>query len=68
MVCKRFNHSVFIINVVIVFYLFIFLIINPLKRRMVYPCELFWLFILFIKEASVAISNLSPPPNLNFNV
>ena len=40
-VYKRFNNSVFIINMVTVFYLFIFQIINPLKRRIVYPCKLF---------------------------
>ena len=68
MVYKSFNNSAFIIEMVTVFYLFTFQVINPLKRRMVYPCELFHLFILSVKEASVAISNLSPPPNLNPNV
>ena len=35
---------------------------------MAYPCEFFWLLVLFIKEASVTIFNLFPPPNLNPNV
>ena len=68
MVYKRFNNSVFIINVIIIFYLFTFQIINPLKRRMVYPCKLFRLLVSSAKEASVTISNLSPSPNLNFNI
>ena len=67
-VCVRLNNSTFIINIVTVFYLFIFQVINPLKRCMVYPCEFFWSLILFVKEVSVAIFNLSPPPNLSFNI
>ena len=54
-VCDRFNN-------------FAFEIINPLKRRMVYPCELFRLFILFAKEVFITIFNLSFPPNLSPNV
>ena len=68
MVCKRFNNSVFIINMITVFYLFIFQVINPPKRHMVYPCELFQSLMLFVKEAFIIISNLSPPPNLSFNM
>ena len=41
---------------------------NPLKRCMAYPYKLFQSFISFAKEASVIISNVSPPPNLNFNI
>ena len=41
MVYKRLNNSVFIINVVIMFYLFILQVINPLKGCMVYPYEFF---------------------------
>ena len=67
-VYEKFNNSVFIINIITVFYLFTFQIINPLKKRMAYPCELFRLFILSVKEASVIMSNLFPPLNLNFNV
>ena len=68
MVYKKPNNSIFIINMVTVFYLFTFQIINPLKRRMAYPYELFRSFVLFAKEASVIIFNSSPPPNLSFNV
>ena len=67
-ICERLNKSVFIMNVVTVFYLFTFEVINPLKRRMVYPYKLFWLLILSAKEAFVAIFNLSSPPNLNLNM
>ena len=35
---------------------------------MVYPYKFFWLFVLSVKEAFITISNLSPPPNLSFNV
>ena len=68
MVCERLNNSAFIIDVITVFYLFIFQIINPLKRRIVYPYKFFWLFILSVKEVSVTIFNLFPPPNLSFNM
>ena len=68
MVYERFNNSVFIVDMVTVFYLFIFQVISPLKRRMVYPCELFWLLILSVKEAFITIFNLSFPLNLSFNM
>ena len=68
MVYKRFNNSVFIINMVIVFYLFIFQVINPLKRCIIYPYKLFWSLISSAKEAFVIIFNLFPPLNLNPNV
>ena len=68
MVDKKLNNSAFIINIITVFYLFIFQVINPLKRCMVYPCKLFRLLMLFAKEASVAIFNLFPPSNLSFNM
>ena len=35
---------------------------------MVYPYKLFWSLMLFTKEASVIIFNLSPPLNLNLNI
>ena len=41
MVYKRLNNSVSIINVITVFYLFTFQIINPLKKRIIYPYKLF---------------------------
>ena len=68
MVYKRLNNSAFIIDVVTVFYLFIFKIINLLKRRIVYLYKLFWSFISSVKEVSVMIFNLSPPSNLNLNI
>ena len=67
-VCDKPNNSAFIINMVTVFYLFAFQVINPLKRRMVYPCKFFWLLVSFIKEVSVTIFNLSPSLNLNLNM
>ena len=67
-VYKRFNNSVFIMDVIIMFYLFIFYIINLFNRRIVYPYKFFWLFILLIKEIFKTIFNLFPSPNLNFNV
>ena len=68
MVYKRPNNSAFIIDVVTVFYLFTFQAINPLKRRIVYPYELFWSLILSVKKASITISSLFLPPSLNPNV
>ena len=68
MVYERLNNFVFIIDVVTVFYLFIFQVINPLKRCIIYFYEFFWLFVLFAKEASVIIFNLSLSLNLNFNM
>ena len=68
MVCERLNNSVFVIDVVTVFCLFVFQVINPLKRRMVYPCKLFRSLILSVKEVSITISNLSLPPNLSLNM
>ena len=68
MVYKKPNNSAFVINVVTVFYLFIFQIINPLKKRMAYPYKLFRSLILFVKEVFITIFNLSPPSNFNFNV
>ena len=68
MVYENPNNSVFIINVVTVFYLFTFQVINPPKRRIVYLYKLFQLFISSIKEAFIIISNSSFPPNLNFNI
>ena len=68
MVYKKPNNSAFIIDVITIFYLLIFQMINPPKRRMAYPYKLFRSLISSIKEASVTISNLSPPPNLNFNM
>ena len=67
-VYKKPNNSASIINVVTVFYLFTFQTINPPKRRMAYPYELFRSLISSAKEASVIISNSSPPPNLNLNI
>ena len=68
MIYQRLNNSVFIIDMVTVFYLFPFYVINPLKRCIVYPCKFFWLFMLSAKEALIPIFNLSPPPNLSLNV
>ena len=68
MVYKKFNNSIFIINIVTVFYLFIFEIINPVKKHMAYPYKLLRLFILSVKKASIIIFNLFLPPNLNLNI
>ena len=62
------NNSAFIINVMTVLYLFIFQIINPPNRCIVYFCESFRSLILLAKEAFVMISNSFPPPNLSLNV
>ena len=67
-VYEKLNNSAFIIDIITVFYLFIFRIINPLKKCMVYPCKLFRLLMSFAKEAFVTISNLFPSPNLSFNM
>ena len=63
MVCVRFNNSAFIIDVVTVFSLFTFEIINPLKRCMIYSCELFRVFMLSSKEVFIAIFNIFPSQN-----
>ena len=68
MVYKRLNNSVFIINIITVFYLFTFQVVNPLKRRIVYPYKLFRSLISSVKEAYVTISNLFFPPNLSLNI
>ena len=68
MVCTKLNNSAFILNMVTVFYLFTFQLINPPKRRIVYLYKLFQSLISFIKKASIMIFNLFPPPNLNLNM
>ncbi len=56
-VCNKINNLAFILNIVIIFYLFAFYIISPLNSFIMYFCKLFLSTELFINNISLAQIN-----------